>query len=149
MVIFSVHSFSPSLIPGEGLYLERLPGWHLGEVPFRIRLSDGTPVGVVAYRNLSRSRRSAELGIELDPPYRGKGYGSRAIRAFLRYLFGEMDLRKVWLRVFPENEPALRCYRRCGFRAAGAGKAYLFFPCLVMILEKEEFGRGEARVGDG
>lgn len=126
-------------LPGQRLFLERCPGWHLGEVPFRVRLSDGTVIGTIAYRNLDRRRRSAELGIELDPPYRAQGYGPEAILTLLRYLFDCLGLERVWLRVFPENLRAIRCYRKCGFRDAGEGRAYLFFPCRVMDLDRERY----------
>ncbi|HHY93686.1 MAG TPA: GNAT family N-acetyltransferase [Firmicutes bacterium] len=146
----------PRRIGGQHLYLEPEPGWHLLEFPFRIVRDDGKVLGIIAYRHLSRLQASAELGIELYPEYRGRGYGTEAVRTFLRYLFASMGLRRVWLRVFADNEPALRTYRKCGFRPVGEGKAYLFFPCLVMAITREEFAThdgtddgGGTDIGDG
>ncbi|MEW6547038.1 MAG: GNAT family protein [Bacillota bacterium] len=141
MYLFSARVAPSCTIPGDGVCLEREPGFSLVEVAFRVLLPGGQRVGTVAYRNLSRRRGSAEIGIELYPDYRGQGLGPRAIRALLGYLFDSLGLRRVWLRVMPDNERAIRCYEKCGFRQAGYGKAYLFFPCLVMEITDKEFHR--------
>lgn len=122
--------------------LKRESRFSLMEVSFQVLLPDGERAGTVVYRNVSRRRRSAEIGIELHPDHRGQGLGPRAIRALLGYLFDSLGLAKVWLRVLPENERAIRCYEKCGFRHVGHGKAYLFFPCLVMEITREEFRLG-------
>jgi len=49
----------------------------------------------------------------------GKGYGTAALREVLRIAFAEMDLHRVHLTVFPENERGRRCYARCGLRQEG------------------------------
>jgi RimJ/RimL family protein N-acetyltransferase len=141
MYLFSARMPPSCTIQDEGLQLEREAGFFLVEVPFAVRLPDGRRVGTVAYRNLSRRRASAEIGIELYPDYRGQGVGPRAIRTLLGYLFDTLHLRRVWLRVMPDNERAIRCYEKCGFRRAGYGKAYLFVPCLVMETTADEFRR--------
>ncbi|MEW5933780.1 MAG: GNAT family protein [Bacillota bacterium] len=141
MYVFSARIPPSCTIRGEGVCLERDPGFSLIEVAFAVLVPGGKRAGTVVYRNLSRRRRSAEIGIELYPEYRGCGLGPRAIRAFLGYLFDTMRLRRVWLRVLPDNERAIRCYEKCGFRRAGQGKAYLFVPCLVMEITDEEFRR--------
>ena len=154
MYLFSARTPASCTIRGAGLHLEREPGFSLLEVTFAVRLPDGTRIGTVAYRNFSRRRSSAEIGIELYPDYRGRGLGPRAVRALVRYLFDTLGVRHVWLRVMPDNVRAIRCYEKCGFRPAGHGKAYLFVPCLVMEVTAEEFrrhnftARGEDSGGD-
>ncbi len=49
----------------------------------------------------------------------GKGYGAAALRQVLQIAFAEMNLRRVHLTVFPENQRGLRCYIKCGFRQEG------------------------------
>ena len=154
MYLFSARTPASCTIRGAGLHLEREPGFSLLEVTFAVRLPDGTRIGTVAYRNFSRRRSSAEIGIELYPDYRGRGLGPRAVRALVRYLFDSLGVRRVWLRVMPDNLRAIRCYEKCGFHQAGYGKAYFFVPCLVMETTAEEFRRhnfpvrGEAQSGD-
>jgi RimJ/RimL family protein N-acetyltransferase len=54
-----------------------------------------------------------------DEAYWSKGYGTEALRLFLRYAFRELNLRRVSLDVFSYNPRALRCYEKCGFRVEG------------------------------
>ena len=49
----------------------------------------------------------------------GRGYGTDAIRALLRFAFREMNLNRVWLTTGENNPRALACYRKCGFREEG------------------------------
>lgn len=141
MYLFSARTPPSCSIEGEGVRLERDPTSSLFEVAFAVLVPGGGRAGTVVYRNLSRRRRSAEIGIELHPEYRGRGLGPRAVRALLGYLFDVLGLRRVWLRVLPENERAIRCYEKCGFRHAGSARAYLFFPCLLMEITAEEYRR--------
>lgn len=53
------------------------------------------------------------------PDLRGRGLGLRFVRELLSTAFGRLGCRKVSLIVFPDNEPAVRCYRRAGFLALG------------------------------
>jgi RimJ/RimL family protein N-acetyltransferase len=73
-------------------------------------------IGEVAFRNLNRRLRQAEIGIEVRPPQRGRGYGPEAIRLLLGELFGRHGLDRVYLRVREWNRPARRAYEKVGFR---------------------------------
>lgn len=148
MYLFSARMPPSCTITGDGVRLEREPGLSLAEVQFAVLLPDGTRAGTVAYRNLNRRRGTAEIGIELQPEFRGRGLGPRAIRALLGHLFNHLGLRKVWLRVMPDNERAIRCYEKCGFRPAGYGKVYLFFSCLRMELSRDRFQGGGVPTGE-
>jgi [ribosomal protein S5]-alanine N-acetyltransferase len=46
----------------------------------------------------------------------GRGYGTGVTTLVLGYAFGELGLLRVTLAVLEDNERAIRCYRRCGFR---------------------------------
>jgi RimJ/RimL family protein N-acetyltransferase len=66
------------------------------------------------------TQAQASFGIILgDKSAWGKGYGTAALREVLRVAFAEMNLHRVHLTVFPENERGRRCYARCGFREEG------------------------------
>jgi len=54
----------------------------------------------------------------VDPSHRRCGIGTEFIRALLHVAFGELNAERVSLIVFPENEPAIRCYEKAGFRYA-------------------------------
>lgn len=48
--------------------------------------------------------------------YRGKGYGQKMVRLAKRYAFEIANLSKIKLVVLDENEAAVNCYKRNGFR---------------------------------
>lgn len=56
----------------------------------------------------------------LRPDLRGRGLGTRFVRALMGHAFSVRRAAKVELIVFPENERAIDCYRRVGFRLVGA-----------------------------
>lgn len=92
-----------------------------GTVEFRMRtLEDDRLIGFVALHTIEWNNRSANLAIGIgDPEYRGKGYGSDALRAVLRYAFHEMNLERIGLNVNGNNTRAIRAYEKAGFRREG------------------------------
>jgi len=46
---------------------------------------------------------------------KGRGYGRRAVRALMAYVFGELGAQRLWLSVLRSNRRALRLYRDLGF----------------------------------
>jgi len=54
--------------------------------------------------------------------YWGKGYGTDAMRVFMRYAFQEWNLHRLSLRVFGFNQRALRSYEKCGFVYEGVNR---------------------------
>mgnify|MGYP000017659708 FL=1 len=121
--------------------LRPAPRWIPGEVVFEVHSRAHGPVGEVAYMQLDRASGSAEVGIVIFERFRGMGYGEAALRALLDHLFQSVGLRRVWLRVLPANRPALRCYRKCGFRVVREVRWPLLgiLRYLVMELRQEDF----------
>jgi RimJ/RimL family protein N-acetyltransferase len=63
--------------------------------------------------------RSAEVGIALHPDAQGKGYGTDALRALVRFGFERRNLRRLHLRVLASNAAAIASYRKAGFVEEG------------------------------
>lgn len=76
-------------------------------------------VGIVEFFNLSWKNRRAELSIVIKAAYRGKGYGSCAIKKLIDIGFEELGLNRIWLRVLEHNTRAIKCYKRVGFIEEG------------------------------
>jgi RimJ/RimL family protein N-acetyltransferase len=105
---------------------------------------------VVGWCDIVPSKREAfrhcgTLGMGLLADYRGRGIGTRLLRAALDTA-RVRGLERVELDVFEANEPAVRLYRRMGFavegtrvRAARLGGVY--FNVVGMALFLEEPGR--------
>jgi RimJ/RimL family protein N-acetyltransferase len=90
-------------------------------VEFRLRtLEDDRLIGFVALHSIEWNNRAGLLSIGIgEPDYRGKGYGSEALRLILRYAFNELNLERVGLDVIANNLAAIRAYERAGFRQEG------------------------------
>lgn len=78
----------------------------------------GVAVGQVAVYDISREAGTAEVGRFLvAPEAAGKGYLFAACRALVDYCQSELQLRKVYLEVFENNQRAIRIYDEIGFVA--------------------------------
>jgi RimJ/RimL family protein N-acetyltransferase len=78
----------------------------------------GTILGFALIQNLETSHNAAYLKriAVLEP---GNGTGGQLLEAMLEWLFTSAELNRVSLNVFPENERAVRAYRRLGFETEG------------------------------
>ncbi|MDL2218989.1 GNAT family N-acetyltransferase [Ruminococcaceae bacterium OttesenSCG-928-O06] len=91
-----------------------------GEVVQFIILLNGLPVGSVFLRDVDHGHRKAEFGIFIgEESARGKGVGTGTARQILRHAFDEMNLHRVFLRVYEENATAIRSYEKAGFCKEG------------------------------
>jgi UDP-4-amino-4,6-dideoxy-N-acetyl-beta-L-altrosamine N-acetyltransferase len=80
----------------------------------------GRSVGTIGLSNIDRANRRAEYGILIgEADARGKGLAREASRLILAYAFETLRLHRVYLHVFPENEPAIRLYRGLDFEREG------------------------------
>ena len=67
-----------------------------------------------------RARHRAELvHMYVAPWLQGQGVGGELVSAAVRYGLDRIGLRQIVLGVIADNEPAVRLYRRCGFREYG------------------------------
>ena len=74
------------------------------------------PVGSVYIRDIDRTHQKAEYGIFIgEPQTRGKGYGTAAAQLMIKYCFEELQLHRLFLRVYAENIQAIRSYEKAGF----------------------------------
>ena len=61
----------------------------------------------------------AELGITITASMQDKGYGTESVPAIVDYGMKELNLKRIFLRVFPDNLRAIHVYEKCGFREYG------------------------------
>jgi UDP-4-amino-4,6-dideoxy-N-acetyl-beta-L-altrosamine N-acetyltransferase len=112
---------------------------------FAIETLDGTHIGNIELFGFHRTHRWSELGVVLgEKAYWGQGYGSDAIRTLLRFAFEELNLHRVQLRVYEDNERAIRAYRKCGFELEGRMRDAVFrrgryYDVLLMSVLDDEF----------
>ena len=60
--------------------------------------------------------RNAEIGIFIgDRAYWDKGYGTEVVKLLLQHGFTTLNLHRIFLRVFSDNQRAIRVYEKIGF----------------------------------
>ncbi len=75
------------------------------------------PVGYTELNVMARDARNLWIGHFIVPrPLRGQGFGYIFMQHLLHRAFEENRAHSVNLVVFPENEIAVNCYLKCGWR---------------------------------
>lgn len=93
------------------------------EQPLVIEIhQEGTwlPVGNAGFFSIRNSDRAAEIGISIgEKTCWDKGYGSEAVRLLLKFGFNELNLNRIFLRVYETNLRGIRSYEKAGFKVDG------------------------------
>jgi RimJ/RimL family protein N-acetyltransferase len=81
----------------------------------------GKTLGHISLTAVNRPNRSARITrvIVGNPAERGKKVGEQMIREVMRIGFEDLKLHRMSLGVYEFNEPAIRCYKNCGFHVDG------------------------------
>lgn len=109
---------------------------------FAIEDLAGNHIGNVMYYNIDDRRAEAELGITIgDKRYWGRGYGADAVQTFVRYLFTETGLRRIYLNTLDWNVRAQHSFRRAGFVPIGTSRRG--FHAFVTMEVRREWMLGE------
>jgi RimJ/RimL family protein N-acetyltransferase len=87
-----------------------------------------TAVGTIGMDHIDLRNQSAEIGNLLigNPRYRRRGIAKEAAALLLDFAFSKLNLRRIYLHVFADNEPAIRLYRALGFREEGRLREAMF-----------------------
>lgn len=87
---------------------------------FAIEDKKGHLLGEIELDHIVWKSKRAELFIYIgNRDLWGKGYGSDALNSFLDYIFKEVGLESLYLKVYQHNYRAIRCYEKCGFKKRG------------------------------
>jgi diamine N-acetyltransferase len=83
-------------------------------------IADASAVGVIGFHAVDWVSRAGELGLVIgEKAVWNRGLGTDAVRTLARWGFHELNLNRVFLRVFADNAPAIRCYEKVGFQHEG------------------------------
>jgi putative acetyltransferase len=91
-----------------------------------VALSDGQVIGHIGLDQYARIRQghvgTVYMGVALD--WQGQGVGSKLMEAVLEIADNWMNLRRIELTVYFDNEAAQRLYRKFGFEMEGRLRDY-------------------------
>lgn len=85
-----------------------------------IIMDKGRPVGIITLGSINKVNKNAKIFIAIgETEHHGNGIGTEAVRKIVRLGFGRFKLHKIYLEVFADNAPAIRCYEKVGFEKEG------------------------------
>lgn len=73
-----------------------------------------------------RRRHVGEIGMAVREDFQGQGVGSALMQAALDMADNWLNLTRIELEVYCDNEPAVRLYKKFGFEIEGTLKQYAF-----------------------
>lgn len=93
-----------------------------------VAVIDGEVVGVIGLHTSSRPRvnHKGEIGMMVRDDWQGKGIGTAMVRAVIDLADKWLNLTRIELTVFTDNEPAIALYRKFGFEIEGTHRKYAF-----------------------
>lgn len=104
------------------------PGWPLATDAESVALTievAGAPAGFAQFcEEADPDYRHAAIDLFLAPAQIGRGLGADALRTLVGHLLADRGHHRVTIDPDVENERAIRCYERVGFRAVGVMRAY-------------------------
>jgi RimJ/RimL family protein N-acetyltransferase len=112
---------------------------------FALETKEGVYLGGIGLNRIDWENGNAEVGIVIGKKeYWNKGYGTDAMMAMLDFAFNQMNLHRVYLRVFEFNQRGIRSYEKCGFKREGVlrqdrYRQGQYYNTIMMGILKEEF----------
>ena len=143
--LYSGHPF-PVNIEMEHKWYEKILTSNFPVTVFGIEnIENQSLIGITVLKDINLINRSAEFAIYIgDKEYRAKGLSIEATLETLRFGFFKLGLNRIFLKVFEENETAIKLYNSTGFIKEGvmresAYKDNQFKSELLMYVLKDEF----------
>jgi putative acetyltransferase len=129
------------------IYLGPRAIWGTNQIPYqsadywrkRLETADGVihllacdeddVVGMIGLHNNANSprrRHAGQIGMAVRDDWQGKGIGTLLMQAVVDLADRWMNLRRLELDVYTDNEPALRLYKKFGFEIEGTSIEFAF-----------------------
>jgi len=140
--------YQPLSIPQEEKWFEDILTRPVDEQPLCIEIKSGNSwqlVGNTGLFNIDLHDRSAEIGIFIgDKEAWDKGFGGEAMRLMVGHGFMDINLNRIYLRVFETNPRGTHCYEKAGFKHEGRLRQARFheghyIDMLMMSILKSEW----------
>jgi len=88
---------------------------------------DNKPIGSIGlHLQTDILRKNAEIGYWLAEEYWGKGIVTDAIKQIVKYGFENLDIVRIFARIYGTNIPSQKVVEKCGFKLEGKYKKTIF-----------------------
>jgi len=92
-----------------------------------VAVLEGRIVGSAGiHRYKGRRRHVGEVGMSVHDDFQRRGIGSALTAALVDVADNWLDLKRLELTVYLDNEPAIRLYQKFGFEVEGTCRGYAF-----------------------
>ena len=84
------------------------------------------------------------IGADIHPEYTGHGFGYKAYKEFIPFIFNSYEVNELLLEVLETNKRALHLYEKLGFKVIAIKKEEvlknnILVDSIVMSLKKEDY----------
>jgi putative acetyltransferase len=83
-------------------------------------------LGLNTFPNHPRRRHVGQIGMAVHDDWQGRGVGSALMQAAVELADGWVNLRRLELEVYVDNELGVRLYKRFGFVIEGTLRQYAY-----------------------
>ena len=115
--------YQPLSLPQEEQWYADILKEPVDEQPLCIDIKAGENwehTGNISLMQLNQHDRSAEIGIFISRKnFWNKGYGCEAMRLMIGHGFNNLNLNRIYLRVYETNPNGVQCYEKAGFKHEG------------------------------
>ncbi|WP_434751534.1 GNAT family N-acetyltransferase [Paenibacillus amylolyticus] len=125
-----------------------------GRIMFTIENLEGHNIGGINLNSIDERNGTFSIGIVINQPYRGQGYGTSAMNILLRYAFLERRLHKFNDYVLEGNEGSARMMQKLGCVQEGIRRQVVYIngkhmDFIMFGLTKDEYlANRDAKQGD-
>jgi RimJ/RimL family protein N-acetyltransferase len=115
-----------------------------GRIMFTIENLEGHNIGGINLNSIDERNGTFSIGIVIDQPYRGQGYGTSAMNILLGYAFLERRLHKFNDYVLEGNEGSARMMQKLGCVQEGIRRQVVYIhgkhmDFIMFGLTKDEY----------
>jgi RimJ/RimL family protein N-acetyltransferase len=90
---------------------------------------NNVPSGEMNYKN--KGNNIVEIGIKIyDFSEQEKGYGTKLLKMFIKYLFEKLDYKKIILDTKLNNKRVQHVYKKIGFEETGVDENAIYYELL-------------------
>ena len=83
-------------------------------------------VGIVDIVNFDPGNRRAEIGLVIEQPFRGQGYGFSVMKELAKYALDVLHLHQLYAVIDARNVTCLQLFRQLGYQESTHMKDWLF-----------------------
>ena len=115
---------------------------------FMICTNKNKPIGTIGLDHIDFKNQSAEYGNVLigEESFRGKGFALEATHLLLDYSFNYLNIHRIYLFCYSDNQKAISLYEKCGFVKEGVlRQAHFsngqFRDLILMAILRDEYSK--------